>query len=1070
MTDTTDTQQTEPKVVPAREFRYHAFISYRTATSHRCAIRLRNGLHRIARRHPEAEDLEIFLDRARLGPGGLERGILDALDQSRCLIVVLDRSTNDSPWVGQEIAHWLAGGGTADRLFLVKADSGLDLSWHVDDDGKRRFADAALMPEPLRALFDQQQLWLDLSRWIPGTREDLLVKLCAAVTEVGTKEFQQEEIAFQQRRRLRLSGLVAAMAILTVVAIIAATVAVISRDAAKRNEQEALAQANAAEALLLAPDDPARAIQRAVTAGTQSTSSSVRSVLLAVSQSARRLELAVTYPEATAGTPAKDATFSPDGTWLFAYGDGRTPGTSFLQIWDLDTRAVIFSGPLAVPSLRSIVTVSRSVLVACSDTGPVILRLQTGRITLTRLGSAPGRPTDTQVSECGVEQLSGGAIAAGTAAATGREGAYFIGRSGTSTWIAGVTSVARNPASRYALLGGQAGLYVVGPQGVNRVYRKPVVAAAFADSRGSLLAHLGGRDWATLRVTATGTSMKRYQVPAGVADVAPMLNYNRMTDDLAWIYPDGRLGWSRNAQTTQLRNTKGTVGWRSFRPRIVPLAFQDFVAVVGSTAVIARPPTGESVVIDAPTDEHPGPLTSWDLDVVDTSLGSASTAGDQPIGAECPEHSGVIAPQGLSLGDGALLIEADGTTTSFDGKVGLADNCTVIGAGTQLLAKAHLDQKPIVVVDRLQADAVVYSADGTRVAMLKAGQPLQILSTAPATSLPTSADIGYGEHGLTAGFGERHAFREFSSVGSVGSEAGSIVFTHGAEVRRVPFSGLTTLDAIAPDGGAAVITTVGADRRTLIGPGRTASDVRCGADLAFVPAAGYEHSVAAAEAQVLVGRDSAGRFIECRTGKPTPLPAPDTVVSYEIGTRSGRIVIRADDGRTRVTTWTRAAGGRGARAPTTAAGPPTPANRAGSVSFAPGEQSALVSSADGQSFSIYQKAGQAWRPTLRLASGLRSVIDAQLVDDGTLVAIVSVTGGFELYDSTSGRLLIAEPLLSAPSFANVTGFSAHRDGDILALDLHAEEGLRGRGSIRIPVSVDGVSRQLCSLYPVSGCA
>ena len=60
--------------------------------------------------------------------GPLSKHIEEGLRRSRCLVVLVDSTTRESPWVDTEITTWLENGGSAEKLFLIKTDQ-VDLTW-----------------------------------------------------------------------------------------------------------------------------------------------------------------------------------------------------------------------------------------------------------------------------------------------------------------------------------------------------------------------------------------------------------------------------------------------------------------------------------------------------------------------------------------------------------------------------------------------------------------------------------------------------------------------------------------------------------------------------------------------------------------------------------------------------------------------------------------------------------------------------------------------------------------------------------------------------------------------------
>ena len=167
-------------------------------------------------------------------------------------------------------------------------------------------------------------------------RGEGLPGLCAAIMDADPAEFGLVE-ADNQRRRARVRTLLTAvLALLFVAATIAAIIAVLNQRQAEQNADRALAQADAAEALLAAENSPTLAIQRALRASARSDTPTVRSALLAVSNAARRLTHAVVYPESETRHPADGVRFS--GGRPHPAGLGGRPARGHLTGADLGHR------------------------------------------------------------------------------------------------------------------------------------------------------------------------------------------------------------------------------------------------------------------------------------------------------------------------------------------------------------------------------------------------------------------------------------------------------------------------------------------------------------------------------------------------------------------------------------------------------------------------------------------------------------------------------------------------------------------------------------------------------------
>ena len=120
---------------------YDAFISY-DHDDRRVAAGIQKGLHRIGRRMGQLHALRVFRDATDLTASpDLWGKVIEAMDRSRYLIVVLSPHAVASTWVNKEVAYWLERRGP-DQLMFVVADGRLE--W--DDDAGRFDPDRSDVP------------------------------------------------------------------------------------------------------------------------------------------------------------------------------------------------------------------------------------------------------------------------------------------------------------------------------------------------------------------------------------------------------------------------------------------------------------------------------------------------------------------------------------------------------------------------------------------------------------------------------------------------------------------------------------------------------------------------------------------------------------------------------------------------------------------------------------------------------------------------------------------------------------------------------------------------------------
>lgn len=1029
---------------------YNAFFSYRSPY-HAAAERLERTLHAIAKRHDDHDDFRIFLDRSSLKPGPLHDNILGALRRSAYLVVLLDAATADSQWVSDEITYWLETVGSADRLYLVRVDPRANMKW--DGDGTiGRFVDSAAIPAPLRDLFRAEPKWIDFTGWtFFGRREDGVPGLCAALMDADPAVFGLVE-ADNQRRRARIrTVLTAVLAILLVVATTAAVVAVVNQRQAEENATRALAQADSAEALLAAENSPTLAIERALRAASRTDSPTVRSVMLAVAQAARRLTRAVDYPEADTGHPAANARFSGDGTTLMVWGRDRAPSTSRIQAWNIATGAMTASVTVDAADLHYVSLLGDRFVTACSASGPLLVDLAAASTTVLDPSWRAGANRT-----CDLRQFGGGVVLLGT---DGTEGgaAHVVDANGQVRTTEGVTTISAHPSARSAILAGPVGVVVVTPGLEARATTRPGAKTGFADAGGNFLVAWSPQDWGVVTQGPSGPVVRAVALPASAVDVAPVLDIGRMTGELVWITDDGTVGWTGDKNQTRIKNVQGESVWTPYGARLVSLASEAFVAVYRNTAVIVQPP---GVVPDG----VPHAATDWTQIVVEERIGVPLEGNDSadPVVARCAEHTAVLIATDLPEG-GSLLINSRGQVRRLAGRGTFTAGCdavdisgslaTVPDPGSLLVPGVN---EPVTLRATLVADAVAVSPVGDQVAIVKAGFPIEVLSTLPAHELPRPWDVTTGRGGVVTAFGERELFDEGDDL---------VIADESGVVGRIPLPEVTRIAAARPDGTGAAVALLrpGSDRILIAGDqGVEPAHTACQGPVTYLPGANFAQSLAAAEAQIPVVATEAG-FVDCRDGRTVPWEPGLKIVAYDIGRSTGRIVTRTS-GATTVTTWTRgdASGLR------TVQGPPLSLGD-GAVSFDAVGQTAVAYPVGGRQLTLYRRDGDTWTAALSLATGLPGVVDAQVVDTGTLILAVSTEGGFELFDVATGRLVASDPALAASYEPVISGFSARRVGDELFILLDTAGDRAASATIAIPIGVAALERQLCSLYPVEEC-
>jgi hypothetical protein len=1005
----------------AGDTRYTAFISY-CSTSRAVATRLKRDLYAIAKRHTGHPGLKIFLDTSYLQPGPLTAEIRTAVESSRFLIVVLDGETHRSSWVADEINYWIAAGGTPERLFLVRCDRNLDLGWAGDG-----FRVPDRIPSPLRGFFPVEQKWLDYTGRAVLRGRDTLAGLCAKLMDIDASEYLFEESAYQRRRIRRVSFVVAALALLTVAAVVGALLAVSNQREAERNAIQAQAQAEAAEALLAASDSPTLAIDRALKAATHSDSPTIRSAMLAVSQASRRLKRAIVYTQTETGHPEEGARFSADGKKLLVWGADKAPDTSRVRAWDVTTGAMEVDVVVTAAGLRDVTRVDGDHLVACSAVGPVLVEVKAARTT--RLSPAGAGRT------CEIHRFANGLVL--LSAAPGADGsAYVVSGQGKVITVDGMNSVAANLSARSVLLAGPAGVVVATGSKQTSVTSTPA-SARFADSQDRFAVRFGQQDWAIVTLQAGVPALRKVEVPSSAVDVAPVLDVH-LTNDLAWITADGTIGWSRDSRQTKLRGSPAVP--KVFDTTLEPLSYDGFLAVHGSEATIVSPPDGVGTA--------PANAREWTQVPTNQAMGLPSGDNTDPIAARCPSGSAVLLRSEMPSNQN-IIVKGANQLVRLTSRGQFDDRCDVLDAGRSLTLHLSVGE-PVTVRSNLVADAVALSPAGDQVAVVRSGFPIEILSTAHNDSLPRPWDVTVTPSQVATALDERVLIPQPKEL---------VIAETSGVVGRIPLPGSVRVAAAKPDGTGGAVTELGVDR-VLIADGQSAVPAAggCAADkVKYVPEPGFERSVAAAEAQVPV----AGA-VDCRTGNEAATARPQDVVSYDIGQHTGRIVSRSD-GQLKITTWSRG----DPLSIDTVAGPPMPPGN-GIASFDPLGQTAVTYVAGARSMDLYRRDGAGWRLSLHLAVGLSQIVAAQPADDGSLVIAVSADGGFEMFDAATGRLVASDPVPST-DLHGVKGFATHRTGDHLTMVFQMADTFSATATVKIPVGIPALRKQLCALYPAEAC-
>ena len=370
---------------------YDAFLSY-AHHDRQVTTAIQKGLHQIGRRLGRLRALRVFRDDTNLTASpDLWGRITEALDRARYMIVVLSPQSAASHWVNEEISYWLAHRGH-EQLMLVLAEG--HLRWDATGgrfDPQHSYAapPALTAPGSLRS----EPLYIDVSDdapWDLGslTFRDKVTSLAAPIHGKPKDQLAGDDLREQRQFRRLRAGAISGLVVLTVVAVVAALIAVAKqREANGRLRDAVVAKLNAEGASMLARTTPGtdpRALQELLAANaiqangvpllnaqiarftTQKiidTSSNVFGV--AFSPDGRRVVTGQTNATVRQwdsvsgkliGAPmtchtdrAQEVTYTPDGHTIASAGPDGT-----MRLFNADTGAAINPHPQRVGDLRAI--------------------------------------------------------------------------------------------------------------------------------------------------------------------------------------------------------------------------------------------------------------------------------------------------------------------------------------------------------------------------------------------------------------------------------------------------------------------------------------------------------------------------------------------------------------------------------------------------------------------------------------------------------------------------------------------------------------------------------------------
>jgi tetratricopeptide (TPR) repeat protein len=185
---------------------YDAFVSYSHARDKPIAAALQSVVQTLGKPWYRRRALRVFRDDTSLSATPqLWPTIVQALDQSRFLILLASRDAAASLWVGKEVAYWLDTKG-ADTLLIALTDG--DLAW---DPAASDFAPGGgALPAVLTGRLPSEPKWVDLRAYRTGAnaRDSAFIEagadLAAAIRGIPKEDLLSQELR-QQRRALTLA-------------------------------------------------------------------------------------------------------------------------------------------------------------------------------------------------------------------------------------------------------------------------------------------------------------------------------------------------------------------------------------------------------------------------------------------------------------------------------------------------------------------------------------------------------------------------------------------------------------------------------------------------------------------------------------------------------------------------------------------------------------------------------------------------------------------------------------------------------------------------------------------------